>query len=104
MTGGIAYVVDCGDGACIEREQLSMTRFFVLSLLLPLLMGGSAFARPELPSRSDSTSPKANEPLLSIWQEDLEANRNLQGSDLHLAPGTTTKRGDWCGTIFSKTS
>jgi len=76
-----------------------MTRCFVFSILLPLLIGGSAFARPELQRGSASTRAQGYAPKLTLWQEDLEANRNLQGSNLHLAPGTTTKRWDWCGTM-----
>ena len=52
--------------------SLSMARCYVLSLLLPWLVGGSALARPE--------------PQLSARQTILEANRHLIADGWRPAP------------------
>ena len=63
-----------------------MARCFVLSLLLPWLMGGSAFAKPQ-----------PNGTQLSAKQTILEANRHLIADGWRPAPETlpTPEARDW---------
>ena len=65
---------------------LSMARCVVLSLLLPWLVGGSAFARPE--------------PQLSARQTILEANRHLIADGWRPAPEKSQRLRNGAGPLL----
>ena len=69
-----------------RKQTLSMARCIVLSLLLPWLMGGSAFARPQ-----------PNGPQLSAMQTILEAHHLLIADGWRPAPDRTPtpEERDW---------
>ena len=75
ITGVISWHVDWGDGVWIERFLPSLARYFLLSLLLHWLMGGSAFPKPEH--------------KLSTGQTILEAHHHLITNGWSPAPEST---------------
>ena len=102
MTGIITWVVDCGDGVCIERSQ-AMNDFFrglgsvCLGTLAGAGLGAASFFAIEavLPKQADAapahTVSKAlkHEPKLSARQTILEANRHLIANGWRPAPEKT---------------
>ena len=106
MTGIITWVVDCGDGVCIERSQ-AMNDFFrglgsvCLGTLAGAGLGSASFFAIEavLPKQADAapahtvTKALKHEPKLSARQTILEANRHLIANGWRPAPEKNANTG-----------